>query len=405
MDGWIPRLAEARLDAAMDDTPVVLVHGPRQVGKSSLVQKVADARGIPALTLDDYAHLEFAQANPEAFLKSHGTPLLIDEIQRAPGLLLAMKAAVDRERKPGRYLLTGSANVLMLPKVADSLAGRMEIIDLLPISLFERGGGSTTWVEHAFAGEMPPASDENLVDWGLRGGFPEASARLQPKRRDAWFQGYVRSLLERDVRDLAQIHGLTQMPRLLRAIAHRVGETLNLSAFARETGVPHTTLERYFDLLRSLFLVRTLPPWTQEPAQAYIRSPKVYLADTGLLAHLTGADGKRVEADPRFARSFFLNLLFQEFSTQTAEIGVRMFHLRTVRHREVDFVFEDGAGRIVGVQLSDSTSPRMADSEPLAFLRELCGERFTRGILLYPGSERVVLDDGIEAWPVGTLGG
>jgi uncharacterized protein len=403
MDGWIPRLAEARLEAALDDTPVVLVHGPRQVGKSSLVQKVAQTRGIPAITLDDYTHLEFAQTNPEAFLKAHGTPLLIDEIQRAPALLLAMKAAVDRDRQPGRYLLTGSANVLMLPKVADSLAGRMEIIDLLPISLHERGGGSVTWVERAFAGQMPKGSTQNLVEWGLRGGFPEASARLQPKRRDAWFQGYVRSLLERDVRDLAQIQGLTQMPRLLRAIAHRVGETLNLSAFSRETGVPHTTLERYFDLLRSLFLVRTLPPWTQEPAQAYIRSPKVYLADTGLLAHLTGADAKRIETDPRFARSFYLNLLFQEFSTQVQELDVRMFHLRTVRHREVDFVFENGGGEIVGVLLSDSPSPRRSDAEPLLFLRELSPQRFRRGILLYSGSERVVLDEGIEAWPLASL--
>lgn len=399
----IGRFAEQRLRDAVADTPVVLVHGPRQVGKSTLAQKVAREIGATEVTLDDLASLELATRNPEAFLKNHPTPLLIDEVQRAPGLMLAIKAEVDRQRGPGRFLLTGSANVLTLPKVADSLAGRMEVIDLWPLSQAEIHGRDAKFVDLAFDGNPQLGSSFDLADSLQKGGFPEPLSRSALKRREAWYQSYVRTLLERDVRDLAQIDGLTQLPRLLRTLASRTGQTLNLASLSRETGIPATTVDRYVDLLKALFLIIFLPPWSQEAGQAFVKSPRVFMVDSGLLLHLT--QGEANLNDPFVLQPILRNLVALELISGASESDYSpvVRHLRTVRQKEVDFVIERRDGSVVGIHVEAEAAVHPNSAEGLRFLKELAPERFTKGIVLYLGDRRVVLDDKIEAWPISAL--
>lgn len=403
MDDKIERWVRLRVEEALGDTPVVLVHGPRQVGKSTLVKAIATAKDATYITFDDWRVLAFAREDPAGFLRAHPGAVVLDEVQRAPELLLAIKADVDRDRRPGRFLLTGSANVLTVPKVADSLAGRMEIIDLLPLAEGERTGQDANWLDDLFDPDLR-ISDGAATDPSefLRGGYPEASARSSA-RRDAWFASYVRSLLERDIRDLAQIEGIAQMPRLLRAIAQANGASLNIASLSRESGIPATTLLRYLDLLRTTFLVRDLPAWSADPAATLAKAPKLYLVDPALWAHLAGIEERRVRGDELLRAGLLRHVGVLEVWKAALALGRghRLFHLRTVRQKEVDLVIESPDGRIVGVQFRES--PVRAAMEGLEFLRELAGDRFVRGCVLHSGPESVALAPGIHAFPMSAV--
>lgn len=403
MDDKIERWVRLRVEEALGDTPVVLVHGPRQVGKSTLVKAIATAKDSTYITFDDWRVLAFAREDPAGFLRAHPGQVVLDEVQRAPELLLAIKADVDRDRRPGRFLLTGSANVLTVPKVADSLAGRMEIVDLLPLAEGERTGQDANWLDDLFEVDLriQDGAPTDLADL-LRGGYPEASARSSA-RRDAWFASYVRSLLERDIRDLAQIEGIAQMPRLLRAIAQANGASLNVASLSRESGIPATTLLRYLDLLRTTFLVRDLPAWSADPAATLAKAPKLYLVDPALWAHLAGIEERRVRGDELLRAGLLRHVGVLEVWKAALALGRghRLFHLRTVRQKEVDLVIESPDGRMVGVQFRES--PLRAAVEGLEFLRELAGDRFVRGCVLHSGPESVALAPGIHAFPMSAV--
>ncbi|MCW5943214.1 MAG: ATP-binding protein [Fimbriimonadaceae bacterium] len=403
----IPRQASRRLGEALDDTPVVLVQGPRQCGKSTLAETVAAERGMRRVTLDDPLALDAALRNPTEFLAANGPALLVDEVQRAPDLFLAIKRAVDRDRRPGRFLLTGSANVLLLPKIADSLAGRMEIVPLWPFSEAEIEGTDGDLVESLFsvgplaAPPTPPNLDERL----LRGGFPEPVSRSGPSRRQAWFAAYAKTLVERDVRDLANIEGLNALPRLLRLIAARSGETLNLSSLSRETGVPHTTLTRYVSLLEAAFLIVQVPPFSFDGGQRLIKTPRAYLSDSGLLGHFLGADPRRLAQDePLRARLLgtFVAMTLRK-ALDASDTGAALHHLRTVKTHEVEFVLEHPDGRMVGLTVVPVAHPAPRDLRGLEFLRELAGDRFHRGVLLHLGEAATSVAPGIAALPIGSL--
>ncbi|MCC7434634.1 MAG: ATP-binding protein [Methanoregulaceae archaeon] len=400
----IERWAKVRVLDALADTPVVLVHGPRQVGKSTLVREVASEQNSTYITLDDWRVLGFAREDPAGFLRSYRGAIVIDEVQRAPELLLAMKAEIDRDRRPGRFLLTGSANVLTVPKVADSLAGRMEIVDLLPLAEGERRGTGPEWLAMLLNRDpltLPRGTAIDPVEL-LRGGFPEPSARSAP-RRDAWFASYVRSLLERDVRDLAQIDGIAQMPRLLRSLAHANGASLNVASLSRESGIPATTLLRYLDLLRTMFLVRDLPAWSSDQGAALAKAPKLQLVDVGLWGHIIGIEERRVRNDEALRSAILRSVGILEFFKASLALpsGVRLFHLRTVRQKGVDLVVEATNGDLVGVQFRESVQRNAV--EGLEFLRELAGDRFVRGVLFHAGDDRVPLAPEIEAVPVSSI--
>lgn len=392
----VPRFLRARIEAALADTPVVLVNGPRQSGKSTLVRALADAARVPYHTLDDATVLSSAASDPEGFLSAQPAAVAIDEVQKASALFPAMKAAVDRDRRGGRFLVTGSANVLLLPDLADSLAGRMEVVSLLPLSQGELRGRREGFIDWAFGGEAPPAFADvpdapDLIDAVLAGGYPEALARTTPERRTAWHEAYLTAVLQRDVRDLANIQGLTDLPRLLALLAARQGALLNVSDVARGCGLPVTSVQRYLTLLQTVFLFTPLPAWFVNLEKRLTKAPKVHLVDTGLTAFLAGYDNTRLAADPAYFGRLLEGFVVGEVRKQLtwASIAATPHHFRTAAGQEVDLVLEARDGRVVGIEVKASASVSPRDFQGLTSLEDAAGGRLVRGIVLYRGRSPV----------------
>jgi predicted AAA+ superfamily ATPase len=407
------RLAETELVDALEDTPVVLVHGPRQTGKSTLVQSVGQKRGAAYLSLDDPIPRSRATEDPAGLLEGYKQTLIIDEVQRAPQLFLALKASIDRDRRPARFILTGSANVFALPKIADSLAGRISIVDLSPLAQCEIEGVAANFVDRIFEdiGSVR-VTDGGVEEAGIslgermaRGGYPEPLSRAKPNRRDAWFADYVRTLLERDVRDFANIDGLAQMPRLLKLLAVRCGSSLNVADLAAETRIPNTSLHRYLDLLKAIFLTFQVPAWSFEEAAKLAKSPKTFLVDSGLVCYLRSLSAEGLGRDPDVMESVMKNFVATELQKLCGFSVTRpaLFHLRTVRRLEVDFVLESRGGEIIGIQVTGASQPLPAHLEGLSYLRELAGDRFKGGVLLTQGGMVEPVGTGITSMPVSAL--
>jgi predicted AAA+ superfamily ATPase len=405
----LARHAAAPLRNALADRPVVLLHGARQTGKTTLVRAVAEESGARYVTLDDLTVLAAARADPAGFLAGFAQPLVLDEVQRAPELLLAIKAAVDRRRTPGRFLLTGSANVLLLPRVAESLAGRMEIVNLWPLSQGEIEGAAEGFLAAAFGDALPVLGRRSasvpLTDRVLRGGYPEVLGIESAARRRAWFDAYVTSILQRDVRDLARIEGLTELPRLLALLAARPMAQLNYADLSRSAGLPQSTLKRYFALLETVFLVKLLPPWHTNIGKRLVKTPKVLLTDSGLAAHLMGIDGARLAHDRGLLGGLLESFVAIELAKQAAwsEDPPAMYHFRTHEGDEVDLVLERRGGAVVGIEVKSAATVTAADFKGLRALAEAAGRRFRRGIVLYTGTEVVPFGAGLFALPVEAL--
>lgn len=399
-----------QLAAALQDTPVVLVNGARQSGKSTLVQTAGNpATGAGTrryLTLDDTAVLAAAKSDPAGFIQGLQGPVTLDEVQRAPELFLPIKAAVDRQREPGRFLLTGSADVLLLPGIADSLAGRMEVLSLWPLSSAERADlPATNRADALFNGDwsalhIPPCDKADLSARLVSGGFPEAAARATQSRREAWFQSYVQAVLQRDVRELAHIEQLTEIPNLLQLLATRSASLLNLAELSRAVKLPQSTLKRYFALLEMLFLVVRLPSWERNVGKRLVKAPKVFLPDTGLLSYLLGQTAQGLAAQPGLpggaVETFVLTELLKHvaFSAQ----HLTLWHYRTQTHVEVDFILENRSGQITGIEVKASATVDGKDFKGLRHLQETEGPIFQRGIVLYAGRE--VVPFGPTLWAV-----
>lgn len=406
-----PRNLLLPLREAVGDTPVVLVNGARQVGKSTLVQALADSFDARYLTLDDATVLAAARAAPAEFLAGLSGSVIIDEVQRAPELFIALKAAVDRDRRPGRFLLTGSANVLMLPSVSESLAGRMEVLTLWPLSQGELAGTREGFIDALFSRELPafPGSAttrEDLVGRVLAGGFPEAIARTSVRRRRAWFGSYVTTILQRDVRDIANIEGLSDLPRLLALLAARAGGLLNFAELSRSAGIAQSTLKRYMTLLEMTFLISPLHAWSGNFGKRLIKAPKLMLTDTGLTAYLLGIDAAPGETESgTILGSMFENFVAAELRKQIgwSEVQPRLYHYRTATNQEVDFLLEDSRGRVTAIEVKAKGSVSEHDFRHLKHLSELLGKRFIHGVVLYTGSEAVSFGTSLTALPMSAL--
>ncbi len=387
----------------------MLLHGARQVGKSTLAQEIASGpHQAHYLTLDDAAVLAAAKSDPAGFISGLEGSVVIDEVQRAPELFLPIKAAVDRDRRPGRFLLTGSANVLFLPRLSESLAGRMEILALWPLSQGEIGGAVEDFIDRTFAPtfRLPSVSADRdeLVRRILRGGFPEAVLRASP-RRSAWFRSYVTTILQRTVRDLADIERIHEIPRLLSVLAARTGTLLNTADLSRTLGIPQTTLQRYLALLQTTFLVHLVPAWTARMRKRLLKSPKILLVDTGLAAHLVGTDNRglmrNVELWGAFVETFAAGELVRQAGWSKTQ--VLLYHFRTSKGEEVDIVLEAPSGRLVGVEVKATISVNAEDFRGLRILSAAAGRRFLRGILLYLGDQAVSFGDNLYAIPISSL--
>lgn len=399
---------ESKLNSALSDTPVVLIHGARQVGKTTLAQAVGKA-SREVFSLDRTPVLTAATSDPDGFVDGLNGPVFIDEIQRAPGLFPAIKHAVDRDRTPGRFLLTGSANVLALPKLSESLAGRMEVCTLWPLTQAEIEGAKNCLIDSLFAdGPLRTKSattKESIWDRLLRGGYPEAVSRSQADRRQSWFESYVDTILQRDVRDLSNIDKLTEMPRLLQLLAARSSGLLNYTDLGNGLSMPQSTVKRYVALLETVFLVRMLPAWTSNLSSRVIKSPKVHLLDSGLTASLLGIDRKRLDADGSIRGHLLESFVAMELVKLAAVSTIRpkAHHFRTTSGREVDVVLEATDGRIVGVEVKASASIDPSAFRGMEALREAAGDRFHRGITLYGGDQVVPFGKGLWAMPFAEL--
>ncbi|MFO1430045.1 MAG: ATP-binding protein [Candidatus Competibacteraceae bacterium] len=404
------RNIEDNLRTALTDTPVVLLNGARQVGKSTLAKRLVDATGGYYLTLDDATVLAAATSDPAGFVQGLEGMGVLDEVQKAPALFAAIKAQVDRNRRPGRFLLTGSTNVLFLPTLAESLAGRMELITLMPLSQGERLNRREIFVTAVFQEPLPVLVDAVQDDVDLltkltTGGFPEVIFRSTEQRRQAWFAAYVTAILQRDVRDLANITGLTEMPRLLTLLATRTGALLNMAELGRASGIPHTTLNRYLSLLETTFLLQPLPAWSANLGKRLLKSRKIYLLDSGMTTYLTGQNRERLTTDNPLLGQLLETFVVAELRKQLtwADEAVTLFHFRTTTGGEVDIVMEDAQGRLVGIEIKAAATVNPKDFSGLKTLAEMVGARFVRGIVLYRGEQPIPFGERYHALPVSAL--
>ncbi len=401
-----PRVLEA-----LADTPVVLLNGPRQAGKSTLAQGVA-SHEHPAryLTLDDATTLAAARSDPQGFLAGFEGPVVIDEIQRAPELFLAIKAQVDRDRRPGRFLLTGSADVLLLPNLAESLAGRMEILTLWPFSQGEIKKNQEDFIDSAFSRTIPQKQYPRLrwpdiIQKILKGGYPEILGRQTESRQAAWFGSYITTILQRDVRDITHIEGLTALPRLLSLLAARSASLINFSELSRTSTIPQSTLKRYMTLLETTFLLQTLPAWSGNLSKRLVKAAKLVIGDTGLMTYLLGLNKERLLHDPILTGHVLENFVIMELKKQIGwnKTKAQLFHFRTQTGQEVDMVLEDLSGRVVGIEVKSSASVTTNDFKGLRLLHENIGKRFMRGIVLYAGSDFIPFGPELQALPLSAL--
>ena len=396
-----------RVVAALDDTPVVLLNGARQTGKTTLVQAlVAERDGAHYFSLDDLATLAAVAADPSGFLQGLEGLIAIDEVQKAPQLFPAIKREVDRLRRPGRFLLTGSANVLLLPRLSESLAGRMEILTLWPFSQGELLDREEGFIDHLFSDRFPDVGREGPpvepLEPALRGGFPEALQRSSEERRSAWFGAYITTILQRDVRDLSNIQGLTELPRLLFLLAARTSSLINKAEISRATGLPYATLDRYLALLQMTFLLSPLPAWSGNLGKRLTRSAKLYLCDSGLVAHLLDLSPRRLARDRLLAGPLLENFVITELMKQStwAKTAVTLHHFRTTAGREVDVILEDRRGRIVGIEIKASATLGNRDFAGLRALSSDLGEKFVRGVVLYTGESIIPYAPTLHALPI-----
>jgi predicted AAA+ superfamily ATPase len=403
------RFVERRAEEALTDTPVVLIVGPRRAGKTTLVRKMGGT-GRTYITLDDQTTLDAAQSDPVGFIRGLDQAI-IDEIQRAPDLLLAIKKTVDEDYRPGRFLLTGSANILTLPRVADSLAGRMETIQMLPLARAEVMGKTPRFLERLFDGKLKGDQTaivgDDLAKLVLIGGFPEAISRDSERRSQDWARSYLTSVLTRDLRDIADIEKLTELPKFVRLLAEHSGQLVNYSQFGGSINVSHKTGQRYVALLEQVFLVATLQPWYSNALKRIAKTPKLHFLDSGLLATTRGLSFDRVKANRGEFGALLESFVFSEVLKLMTGSDLRLtpYHFRDQQMHEVDIVLERDDGMIVGIEVKAAATVKSGDFAGLRTLAEACNDRFAFGVVLYDSADFVPFGDRLAAAPLSSLWG
>lgn len=406
-----PRNSKSDLLQSVRHSPVALIVGARQVGKSTLARGLFPQTERPSyITLDDISALSLARSSAKTFLQGLDDSVIIDEVQRAPELFLAIKESVDSSRKAGRFILTGSANVLTLPKLSESLAGRMEIHTLWPLSRGEFLGQREAFIDFVFAADkvpkLRPLKLSQLIEILVAGNYPPVLARPSQKLRDNWFRGYLTSIVERDIRDLSHVERFTELPDLLSLVASRAGGMLNLADLSRSLSLPYMTLKRYLALFEAIFLVVPLNAWSSNIGKRLVKAPKLYLNDTGLLCHMLRRDSAALEADRTLLGMVFENFVLMELVKQISwsETRPQIYHFRTADTKhEVDFVLESADGRVVGVECKSSSTIDQSCFSGLRALASQAGNKFHKGIVLYTGTNVLMFDENLMALPVSAL--
>ncbi len=405
-----PRFVDARLLDSLSDAPVTLIHGPRQCGKTTLARTVGLARGYHYLSFDDPAARAAATADPAGFVAGLPDRVILDEAQRVPELFSALKLAVDRQRQPGRFVLTGSTNILLVPTLSDSLAGRMQILRLHPLSQCETSpdasrGFLDALLRDAFAVRQTARLDATLAERIAKGGYPTAFLREAPRRRSAWYRDLAETIVQRDAADISRIRSLDVLPRLLAIAAAETASLLNVRRLASAFQLSPTTIADYLTLLERLFLVERIPPYRRNRSARAVKTPKLHLGDSGLACALLGLNADGVWAD----RSLFGHLLetfvFQELRRQASWRAepLSFFHFRDRDGAEVDVVIEANVRKVAGVEVKAAATVTSRDFRGLRALRKMAGASFVCGVVLYDGELSLPFGDRLHAVPLRAL--
>ena len=385
-----PRYIEPVLNAALADTPVVCLLGPRQVGKSTLVQQLKPKKAY--ITFDDQNLLNAARNDPVGFVQGLPEPVILDEAQRVPELMPAIKSAVDTRRSPGRFLLTGSANLLLLPRVQESLAGRVEVIQLHPLSEMEKQGSKNSLLQSLLAGEIKTKISvrqeivQGVAEAICSGGYPEPNARNASRARQ-WYKQYLNAIIQRDVKDIAAVRDENELMRLMEMLAYRTANLVNVSNMSRDLGIDRETVEKYVAILERLFLIRRLPAWHKSNAKRLIRTPKVHVVDSGLAAMLNRVKIECWQSQSRDFGALLESFVVQQLICQAGWVDsdLTFSHYRDKEKVEVDLVIEQGR-KVWAVEVKRSASVHSRDGVGLAKIAAQAGKNFEGGILLYSGA-------------------
>jgi len=407
--GYVERALAPTVIDAMGEARVVALLGPRQSGKTTLVRALASgALAAAYLTLDDEPVRSLAQGDPAGFAAGLKARTVIDEVQRAPDLLLAIKSRVDRDDTPGQFLLTGSANLRRIPSIADALPGRTDYLTLFPFTQGEIAGRPERFLETVLAGKAPsisgaPTGRGPYVDRIVTGGFPEATRR-SPAARTRFFDSYAESIVDRDVADAGRVRDAQSVGTLLRLVAARSGSLARYDALGRDAGIDGKTAKSHLDVLERLFLVRVRRPWHTNLGQRQVKAPKLYIADPGLMASMVGADRRRVREDDGLAGALFETFVAVELERQASWMpsAISFWHYRD-GEREIDIMIEAPSGEVVGIEVKAGATVRPPDFSGLAQARERLGGRFRCGIVLYSGGQSLPFGDRLWAVPLAAL--
>lgn len=407
---YYPRHLKGNVLDALTDSPVVLIHGPRQCGKTTLARHIGDENGYGYISFDDVVQREAARTDPIGYLASLPERIILDEVQRVPDLFTSLKAVVDSDRQPGRFILTGSANVLLVPKLADSLAGRMGILRLHPLAQVEiEQEKPDGFLSQLFGGEFTIGKKgrrlgPTLAGLVARGGYPAALARTTSERRAAWYLDYTETLIQRDIQDLARIQALDSLPRLLKLAASQTARLINIAELAGPFSISRPTIREYVTLLSRIFLLEELQPWYDNRLKRLIKTAKLHLGDTGLACALMGLDDDQLWADRAVFGQLLETFVYQELRREASWSPKRFdfFHYRDKDRVEVDFVIESG-NKIAGVEAKASATVTSADFKGLKRLQQASPQKFVCGVVLYDGDAIVPFGPNLFAVPISSL--
>lgn len=406
---FTPRIAEVRVLEALADSPVVLIHGPRQCGKTTLAQGIGQPRGYGYFSFDDDLVRQGAESDPVGFVADLPDHAILDEVQRVPHLFTTLKLAVDRDRRAGRFLLTGSTNLLLLPQLADSLAGRMETIRLHPFAQGEIERRSPTFLGALFQANFRLHRAERLgprlAERIAAGGYPAALARSTQRRRSAWYRAYIGAMVQRDARDIARIASLDALPRLLALAAAQTAQLLNVSDLAGSFQLSRPTIRHYLTLLEQLFMVEELPPWHSNRLSRLVKTPKLHVGDTGVAAALLNLDANGLWRDRKTYGQLLETFVYQELRRQASglEEDIRFHHFRDKDGYEVDMVLEAEGRRLAGIEVKAAATVTERDFRGMRMLATAAGEGFAAGVVLYDGETTVGFGDRMYAVPISQL--